>query len=94
MGSPFTPATPLPDGKFLPVWFDTMASFTLTPGNALLPNSVGFLDANGAASSTLQIPAVPGAQGMTLYATATTLDQPRFAFVRTVFPEALSFTIQ
>ena len=89
-----TPATPLPDGKFLPVWFDTMASFTLTPGNALLPNSVGFLDANGAASSALQIPAVPGAQGMTLYATATTLDQPRFAFVRTVFPEALSFTVQ
>ena len=89
-----TPATPLPDGKLLPLWFDGLSLLTLSSGNALLPNSVGLLDANGGASSPLTIPAIPGIQGLTLYATAVTLDAPRFSFARTVFPKAASFTVQ
>ena len=89
-----TPVTPLPDGKILPLWFDGLSSLTLSVGNSLLPNSVGLLDANGGASSPLSMPSIPGIQGLTLYATAVTMDAPRFAFVRTVFPEAVAFTVQ
>jgi len=89
-----TPATPLPDNKLLPLWFDGLASLTLSVGNTLVPNSVGVLDANGNASSPLSMPAIPGLPGTTLYATAVTLDMPRFTFVRTVFPKAIPFTVQ
>ncbi|MFN3243633.1 MAG: CRTAC1 family protein [Planctomycetota bacterium] len=88
------PVTPLPDNKFLPLWFDGLCSLTLSVGNQLLPNSVGVLDANGAGSSPLFMPVVPGLPGTTLYATAVTLDIPRFSFVRTVFPKALPITVQ
>jgi len=70
------------------------AILTLSVGNALLPNSVGVLDANGSASSALTLPNVPGISGLTLYATAVTMDTPRFPFVRTVFPKATPFTVQ
>ncbi|MEC8653115.1 MAG: CRTAC1 family protein, partial [Planctomycetota bacterium] len=88
------PVTPLPDGKILPLWFDGLSSLTLSIGNSLLPNSVGLLDASGGASSPLSMPSIPGIQGLTLYATAVTMDSPRFAFVRTVFPEPVAFTVQ
>ena len=89
-----TPVTPLPGGKVLPLMFDSLSSATLSIGNSLLPTPIGILDANGAASSALTMPATPGVQGLTLYATALTLDIPRFPFARTVFPEAIEFTIQ
>ncbi len=89
-----SPATPLPDGKLLPLFFDGLSMLTLSFGNSLLPNSVGLLDGAGAASSPLTLPSVPGISGLTLYATAATLDAPRFPFLRTVFPTATPFTVQ
>jgi len=89
-----SPVTPLPDGKLLPIFFDGLSTLTLSVGNALLPHSVRLLDSAGAASSPLTLPSVPGISGLTLYATAATLDTPRFPFVRTVFPTATPFTVQ
>ena len=89
-----SPVTPLPGGNVLPLMFDSLSSATLSVGNSLLPAPIGVLDATGAASSPLAMPATPGVQGLTLYATALTLDIPRFPFARTVFPKAVEFTIQ
>ncbi|MEC8253135.1 MAG: CRTAC1 family protein [Planctomycetota bacterium] len=89
-----TPGIGLPDGRLVPVNFDPLASFTLSPGNVILPNSIGFLDAAGHASSPLQLPALPGLAGTDLYATAVTLDQPGSLVIDTVFPRALRFTVQ
>jgi len=89
-----TPVTPLPDGNILPLWFDSLSSLTLNVGNSLMPNSVGLLDASGGASTPLTFPVIPGLSGATFYATAVTLDMPRFSLVRTVFPSALPIQIQ
>ena len=89
-----SPVTPLPGGNVLPLMFDSLSSATLSVGNSLLPAPIGVLDATGGASSPLAMPTTPGVQGLTLYATALTLDIPRFPFARTVFPEAIEFTIQ
>ena len=89
-----TPVTPLPDGNILPLWFDGLSALTLNVGNSLMPNSVGLLDASGGASTPLTFPVIPGLSGATFYATAVTLDMPRFSLVRTVFPSALPIQIQ
>ncbi|HEB53418.1 MAG TPA: CRTAC1 family protein [bacterium] len=85
---------PLPDGTVLPLLPDALTSYTLTPGNVMLPNSVGIVGPGGAVSSPLSMPAIPGLPGLTLYASAVTLDMPTFPWVRTVFPQANAFTIQ
>jgi len=84
----------LGDGRAIPVNLDPLLSFTLTPGNNILPNSIGFLSSAGEASSPLQLPALPSVQGVDFYATAVTLSQPGVLDFHTVFPRALRFTIQ
>ena len=84
----------LGDGRAIPVNLDPLLSFTLTPGNNILPNSIGFLSSAGEASSPLQLPALPSVQGVDLYAAAVTLSQPGVLDFHTVFPRALRFTIQ
>ena len=89
-----SPGIGLPDGRRIPVNFDALASFTLTPGNSILPNSLGLLDPAGNASSPLVLPAVPGLQGSDLFATAVTLRQQAALEFETIFPRALRFTVQ
>jgi hypothetical protein len=88
------PHTPLPDGRALPFAFDAMSSVTLIPGNFLLPGSGGFLDAQGGASSPLNVPALPFLAGMTIVGTAVTVDFARFPLLRTLFPRPLSIRFQ
>ncbi len=83
---------PLPDGAVIPIDYDILTAATLGP-NVLLPGSVGVLDANGAASSAVNIPPFPFLSGWTLYATILTLDQPAFPYARTVMAKALPVPI-
>ncbi len=89
-----SPGIGLPDGRHIPINLDPLASFTLTPGNSILPNSLGLLDATGDASSALALPALPGLQGTELFATAVTLRQQATLDFETIFPSALRFTVQ
>jgi hypothetical protein len=44
--------------------------------------------------TTLTIPPLPWLAGLTFYATGMTADAPTFPVLRTVFPSALSITVQ
>jgi len=89
-----TPQSQLPDGRFLPLQLDALSSYTLIPGNIFLSNPLGFLDANGQATSLLTMPNQPGLAGLTLYATAATVGPTGFPDVRTIFPTAVRIDIQ
>jgi hypothetical protein len=88
------PRTMLPDGRFLPLLLDALSGYTIIPGNALVPASLGTLDPNAQASSTLVLPNQPSIVGLQLFATAATFEAAGFPFVRTIFPEPVTFTIQ
>lgn len=50
------PATPLPGGDPLYLWFDSLAGSLLgAAGNPLFPGFVGVLDANGSATATMDL---------------------------------------
>ena len=84
----------LPDGGFVPIDFDFVTESTLLPGNFLLPNSVGVLDANGFTSSPLNMPPFPWLAGWTIYGGALTLDTPAFPYARTIIANPLPIPIQ
>lgn len=88
------PATLLPDGRTIPIRYDEMSEYTIVPGNLLLPNSGGVLDGQGRATSPLRIPWFPPLLGHRISATAVTFDIQHFPLVRTVFPRAVTFTVQ
>jgi hypothetical protein len=94
MSGTATPHTVLANGKVLPLALDALSAVTSVPGNAILPQSIGQLDSEGRASSSLHIPAVPALIGTTFLATAVTMDGPSSLAFRTVFPRALEITIQ
>ncbi|MGK0302975.1 MAG: hypothetical protein ACI89X_003862 [Planctomycetota bacterium] len=89
-----TPPVALSNGQVIPISPDNLTIYALDLGNAILPNSYGLLDATGTATSPLIIPPLPWLLGVTLYATAVTMDTPAFPFFRTVFPTALPITVQ
>jgi hypothetical protein len=84
----------LPGGVVLPIQIDGLTSLTMIPGNPILPGAVGVLSATGQAMTTLTIPPLPWLAGLTFYATGMTADAPTFPVLRTVFPSALSITVQ
>ena len=84
----------LSGGVVLPLQVDALSTLTLTPGNPILPGSAGVLSATGQASTPLSIPPLPWLAGLTIYATGMTADTPNFPVLRTVFPSAVSITIQ
>jgi hypothetical protein len=88
-----TPPTLFPDGNVVPIHLDDLTAYSLVSGNPVLPHPIGIMDANGRASSPLFIPPLPALSGLTIYATAMTLDMPTFPLLRTVFPKALPIPI-
>ena len=84
----------LPDGNVVPIDFDVLTQLILTPGNFILPQSFGFLDASGNATATLNVPPLPFLSGITVYAATLTTDAPRFPVARTVIAKAVTVSIQ
>jgi hypothetical protein len=84
------PAIVLPDGRSIPIALDAIALYTLTPGNGLLPGSVGVLNGAGHAASPLHIPLIPALSGNTFFATAVTAGG---GLVKTLFPDAVSILV-
>ena len=89
-----SPRSQLQDGRFLPLRLDGLSSYTLNPGNGLLQNPLGFLDALGQAGSQITIPSQPGLVGVTLFATAATVPSQGLPAIRTIFPEPVRINIQ
>ncbi|MEC7584819.1 MAG: CRTAC1 family protein [Planctomycetota bacterium] len=89
-----TPRTLLPDGRELPVLLDALSGYTIIPGNALLPSSLGLLNPSGQAASALVMPAQPALTGLVMFATAATFNPPGFPNVRTIFPTAVEIVAQ
>ena len=89
-----SPHSQLPDGRFVPLNLDALSSYSIIPGNIFLSNPLNYLDANGHAASALSMPNNPGLVGITLWATAATIEPQGFPFVRTIFPEAVEILIQ
>ncbi|MGE3174682.1 MAG: CRTAC1 family protein [Planctomycetota bacterium] len=89
-----SPGIPLGDGRVLPLQPDQLTLFSLTPGNGVWFGGVGALDPLGYAVLTLAVPPLPTLSGLTVFATAATLDPPAFPTLRTVFPEAVRIAIR
>ena len=87
------PRTLLPDGRSLPLTIDTLSGYTVVPGNALIPNSLGVTGLQGQASTPLVIPNVPAISGLTLFATGATFEPQGFPLVRTIFPQPVVIQI-
>ena len=71
-----------------------LSNYTFIPGNSLLLNPLGLLDANGHASSTIAMPNQPGLVGVTLFATAATVPPQGLPAIKTIFPTPVRITIQ
>ena len=87
------PRTVLPDGRSLPLTLDPLSGYTIVPGNALIPSSLGLLNLSGNAVTPLMIPNVPAISGMVLYATGASFEPQGFPLVRTIFPQAVTIQI-
>ncbi len=71
------PGTPSPLGpQTIPLNFDTWTQLSLDLANtSVYSNSLGFLDANGKATASFNLPpAIPGVQGLLLHHAVVTLD--------------------
>ncbi|MCA8974300.1 MAG: ASPIC/UnbV domain-containing protein, partial [Planctomycetes bacterium] len=88
------PHSPLPGGLFLPLQLDALSNYSLIPGNPFFSNPLSVLDASGHASTMLTMPNQPALSGLTLYATAATLQPQGFPQFRTVFPKAVRIDVQ
>ena len=89
-----SPQSQLPDGRFVPLNLDALSSYSVIPGNQFLSNPLNFLDVNGRATSSLSMPNNPLLTGLTLWATAATIEPQGFPFVRTLFPQPVEILIQ
>jgi len=60
--------------RTIPLVFDAVTQLSVAAGNPYFVNTVGFLNANGRASVTVNMPALPGLVGATLTYDFVTLD--------------------
>lgn len=79
---------PLSNGLRLPINPDGLFTYSLSP-NPLISNNIGFLDANGTATATVQIPPIPGIENYTLYAGFATARTDLGAFLSVSNSETL-----
>jgi hypothetical protein len=89
-----SPATLLPDGTMLPIAVDPLTALVLQPGNQVLSGATGTVGPNGTATASFVLPPMPVLAGITVYATAVTVDPVHAPAVRNAFPSARAITFQ
>lgn len=86
-----SPSVPVGDGRDLHLAPDVLMQYVLAfPNSALLQGSAGVLDANGAATATLNLPALPQLVGLSLSFAAVTLNAQKVG----TMTDPLTLTVQ
>ena len=88
-----TPASPMPGGGTLDLAFDFLLNFSITPGNGVFFNNIGFLSPVGTSSVAIAVPNLPALANLTIYGAFVVEDPVTPGFIGTI-SAPLAMTIQ